>query len=294
MKITPIPSGSSPAVAPSHAPEGVNVRHIKVRTNATPEAGPAVEAVSAQPEPTPTPGDVSVEATPAAEETKPLSPQLAALARQRRALQVKEQELAKREQALADKPPPVDVIDKARLQREPLRVLLEAGVTYDQLTEAVLADQGSQEIQALRNEIKTLKEGVDKSLVERDNTAEKQALAEMGKEVDRLTREGEAFEAIRATKSQSDVLELIHRTYKSTGELLTENEACKLVEDQLLTELLPIASLNKVKSRLAPAAPAPTQPQPQEMRTLTNRDTSRPVLDRTARAIAAFRGTLRK
>ena len=297
MKISPLPASGIPT--PGAADQRPT---ITVKTNVSPdriespippagnEPEPVVAEAGASKSAT---EDPSVEATPASEETKPLSPQFAALAKQRRALQVKEQELAKREQALKESSAPSrDIL--ADLKKQPLRVLQEAGVTYEQLTEAVLADPSNSEIQALREEIKALKEGVDKSLVDRDTQAEQQALAEIGKEVNRLVTVGDAFETIRATKSEADVVELIHRTYKQTGEILTEMQACRMVEDQLLEELLPLTKLAKVQSKLTPPSTAPQQQQPQGMKTLTNRDTSRPTVSRRERAIAAMLGNKRQ
>ena len=215
---------------------------------------------------------------------QPLDPQLAAIAKQRRALQVKEKEIAEREAALAAKPPAEDW--KSRLKQSPLSVLQEAGVSYDDLTQAILASPGSQEVVQLREELKALKEGVDTKLTERETAAEKQALAQIEREIGKLTAQGVEFETIRATNSQSDVRDLIHRTWKTTGELLSESEACMLVEKQLIEELMPLTKLSKI------AAPS-AEPQQKERQTttLTNRDTSRAPTSRRERALIAFYGT---
>lgn len=237
------------------------------------------------------------------EETRPLSPQFAELARAKRALQVKERDLALREEALKTQNPAGNEDLIAKLKANPLSVLQEAGVTYDQLTEAILNNQSglNPEIQRLEAKIKALEEGVNGQLTSRDQQAEQQVLAELKREALALTAQGEQFEAIREAKAHQYVVDLIHRTWKSTGEVMDVTEAAELVENQLIDEALPFARIKKVQSRLTPAqeeqvaqTPAPPKPGTKIMRTLTNRDSASPVMDRRARAIAAMNGTLKR
>lgn len=254
--------------------------------------------------------DVS-EPAPVVEETKPLSPQFVALAKKQRALQVKERELVQREEALKTQSPEgnAEYLSKAELQANPLKVF-EAGVTYDQLTEAILNNQNgvNPEIQQLRNDIKSLKEELNGQFSTRDQEQEQQVIAEIKREANNLITQDESFEAIREAKARNHpdfsngkdpVSTLIHRTWKKTGEIMDVTEAAKLVEDQLIDEALPFAKIKKVQSRLQPPEPVvqtPTAPKPgtKVMRTLTNRDNASPVMDRRARAIAAMNGTLKR
>ncbi len=293
MKISPVASAAN-TVAGSPDPQVAkvqSVRSLRMNTNATPglrEAPPAEQLTI--PDNAEAEGDV--------EATQPLSPQLAALAKQRRALQVKERELADREKALSSQPAnQAGGIDLARLKSEPLSVLLEAGVTYDQLTQAILADQnsGGHELQALKAEIAALKEGVDKRFTDKTTQEEQAVLAEMRKVATTLAAEGEAFELVRETGSIPQVMQLIEKTYRETGEVLDVTEAMQLVEDELIGESLKLAALKKVQGRLQPeqsVAPL-TQSRP-TMRTLTNRDTAAPAMDRKQRARLAFAGQLKK
>jgi hypothetical protein len=174
--------------------------------------------------------------------------------------------------------------------------MLEAGITYDQLAEAVLAQQSgpSSEIRALKDEIKALKEGVDQKFTERTTQEEKQVLAEMQREASQLVAQGDDFELVRETRSVPDVMRLIEQTYRKTGEVLDVQEALSLVEQELVNESLKVARLKKVQSQLAPAEPAQPQAQQRTMRTLTNRDTANVPMTPKQRALAAFRGTLKK
>jgi hypothetical protein len=227
------------------------------------------------------------------EATQPLSPQYAALAKQRRALQVKERELAEREKALATKSQGSDVVDLAKLKSQPLSVLLEAGVTYDQLTEAILANPVNPELNALKAELAALKEGVDKKFIDQNTQAEQQVLAEMRKEATLIASQGDDFELVRETKSIPDVMQLIERTYRESGEVLDVKEALSLVEEYLFKEAQRLTGLKKLQSQ-SPAAPAPQSQQRPGMRTLTNKDTASVPMSAKQRALAAFYGTLKK
>ncbi len=296
MKIAPVPQATS-AVDPQAA-RIQSVRSLRMNTNATPGSVP----VSATPPPAEEPltkTDTDDPAPGTVEATQPLSPQLAALAKQKRALQVKERELLDREKALANQPP--DQGDGnallARLKSEPLSVLLEAGVTYDQLTEAILGNQSGNgpEIQALKAEIKALKEDVTKTFTDKDTQAKKQVLAEMQREATSLAAEGDTFELVRETGSIPQVMDLIERTYDTSGEVLDVSEALQLVEDELISESLKLAALKKVQGRLQPEAPPVPQPQQRPlMRTLTNRDGAVAPLSRKERALLAWSGNLPK
>lgn len=286
-----IARGESPQVTQAPQPEKKeqDVRKIKMRTNQTPQQPePIQEALSSIPD--------SSEAEATVEATQPLSPQFAALARQKRALQLEKAEFDKQKAELSSQPTKALEEYKAKLKSSPMRTMLEEGVSYDQLTEEILSDQGgfNPEIQELKAQIKALKEGVDKTLVDRDTQAEQAALNEMRREADRLAKEGDTFEMVRETQSLPKVIDLIHRTYKQTGEILDVTEAMQLVEDELVNDSLKLASYKKIQSKLAPQPIPQPQQRPNQMRTLTARDTAAPTMDRKARALAAFTGTLRK
>ncbi len=289
MKVSPIASpGNS---LPTSGAPAQSLRSLRMNTNATPGR---IEDLP--PDPSLTIPDTSEHATAVDEVTQPLSPQLAAIAKQRRALQVKERELADREKALLTQSPvPGGGVDLARLKSEPLSVLLEAGVTYEQLTQAILANQDGDSSQVVEARIRALEESFDKKLADRDQQSEKQVLAEMQREATSLAAEGDDFEMVRETRSIPDVMKLIERTYKETGEVLDVKEALQLVETELVNESLKIARLKKVQSQIAPPpAPPPPPNQHRQMRTLTNRDTASVPMTAKQRALAAFNGTLKR
>jgi hypothetical protein len=295
--------GETPREQTDHQADRIqqNVRRITMRTQQSTnrddemDALVAAEAAAATKDPASSNQASNEQAT--IEDTKPLSPQFAALARQKRALQVKERELLEKEKALGSpvKDGAPDLM--ARLKSQPLSVLQEAGVTYDQLTEAILSGQGvNPEIQALKEELKSLKKGVDETFQTKEEQAEQSALTEMSFEIDDLAKEGDAFECIRAEGDSAveAVLRHIYKTYKATGRVPDVRTSMEKVENDLLVKAEKFAGINKLRAKIAPAETATLQPQQRGMRTLTARDTAIPNMGRRARAIAAAMGKLQK
>lgn len=284
-------------VDPEVLAERLNIKKIKMRTNVSPDrfvASPETEAST-----TDATGATPDTVVPAevVEETKPLSPQVAALAKERRAIQRERMELENLKKELSSKQPldgSQELID--RLKSKPLSVLQEYGVTYDQLTEAILSqsDGINPEIQNLKAEIKALKEGVDKTLLDRDQAAEQQVLTEMLNEAERIAQEGDEFSLIKDEDESAyrEVLNRIYNTYKRTGQVLEVRDVMKSLENELLEKRLKYASHEKIKSRLTPPqTPQPVQQKQNYIRTLTNRDASSVGLSRRERAIMAASGT---
>ncbi len=233
--------------------------------------------------------------TKEAEATQPLSPQFAELAKRRRALQLQERALKEREKALESLGTGSDRIELAKLKSSPLSVLQEAGVMgdefYNQLTEHLLANQEDGKYRALEAKLAAIEQGVDKKFTDRETQAEQQALAEMKRDAQSLLAKDDTYELVRETRSIPDVMKLIERTYRETGEVLEVSEALKLVEDHLFEKTNKLANLNKIKSQfIQQAPPAPPPKQQIGMRTLKNTDTAPIASSRRARALAAALG----
>lgn len=284
MNINVNPPANTQGVPPANKPS------LKMNTNATPfwqkpeaqvqELPPAAQNLSQT---------NTNEASENLEDTKPLSPQFAALAKQRRALQVKERELAEKEKALQGAGQ--QSVDLARLKSDPLRVLLENGVTYDQLTDAVLKNNQNSEFYTLKAEMDTLKQSVDQKLLEREQQQEQQVLSEMKREAAMLASQNPEFELVRITNSVPDVVRLIEKNYRQTGEVLTVQEAMRLVETELLKDAQKIAASKKLQSQNVP--PQAQMQKHSGMRTLTNNHTASVPMSAKQRAIAAFYGQLK-
>jgi hypothetical protein len=268
-----------------------DIRSIKMSTNSNPTVYPTAQPnQDAQIQNLP-PGQYKPDNAADGDDVKqPISPQYAAIAKQRRALQVKEREIVAREKAMQEQNPSGQAISLAQLKASPLRVLLDAGVTYDQLTKEILADQSNASTRHLEAKITSLEEGFEKRLQDRDHLAEQQALREMRREADHLATSSD-YELVKLTNSVPKVMELIERTYRKTGEVLDVHEAMKDVENYLYEDTKRRAQAEKVRREFAPQYPQ--MQQRQGMRTLTNRDTAVPSMSPKQRALAAFYGNPR-
>lgn len=287
-----------------------SIKRIKMRTQRSPETGQFLpeeeqKADTAQPPVESDNLDPNRETTEATEATKPLSPQFAALAKQKREIQLERQKLDAEKQALATKSTDTTSVDeyKARLKTNGLKELMSLGVTYDQLTEQILADtqDAGPGYSKLEAEIKALKEGLEnqtKGQVEREAAEEQRVLTQLRKDADFLISQGDTYEMVREAGYAPKAIELIHKVWKTQGELMDVPEALSLIENELLEESLKFAKIKKVQSRLQP------EPQQQQavqqdggsrktMRTLTNRDGVSSPLSSRERAIAAFHGRLK-
>lgn len=263
-----------------------NLRSIKMKTNYNP-ADHEQNMLAQSP--------INDQSQAVAEETQPLSPQFAALAKQRRALQMRERALAEKEKALHSQPGQDENVAIARLKSEPLRVLLENGVTYEDLTQAILNNQENAELHALRRDFDAYKAEIKQTFDEREASAERQALMEMGNEARSLVHNSNEFELIRSMGHIPDVTRLIEQVYRKNGRLLSVHEACTMIENTLFEDVQKVAGLEKVRNRFSQPMPQARPMQPQSgMRTLTNRDTATVPLTAKQRAIAAFNGTLRR
>lgn len=283
MKISAVPSFANTSADASGAPD---VRTLQMTTKVTPLDYPPSMRSGELSNP-----DINGQQT-TIEATEPLSPQYAKLARERRALQRERRELELLRKGIETKPQGSATVDLSRLQTKPLDVLLEAGVTYDQLTEALIANQGNPEFNQLKAEMKALQEGIDKKFTDRDTQERQRVLREMRSEANTLVSVGQEFELIKATRAIPDVMRLIEQTYDETGEILDVKEALGLYEAELFKDAERLTAIEKVKNKFMPAPLPPQQRQPHGIRTLTNRHTASPVLGRKERALAAFYGNL--
>lgn len=250
----------------------------------------------------------------AAAPEKPLSSEYAILARKEKALRARDQQLRSREVAIkaaedARNAPAKPVFDESKyISREKLQsdlfgTLGEMGLTYDQITEQAANAPSpeqvalNQELKALKDELKAIRgeqESSKKSWEEQQTQSYKQAVNDIKREASLLISHDPNFETIKETGSLDDVVELIERTFKEDGTLLTVEEAANEVENYLVEEALKISRIKKIQQRLnASAAPAavpakPTEaPKQQQMKTLTNSVSSTRQLSARERAILA-------
>jgi hypothetical protein len=284
MKISPV----TPLSAPSQDSQGLSTRNITMATSATPLTAEGLELSI--------PPTIEPDKTePVVEATQPMSPQFAALAKQRRALQQERRAFEDERKAFEVAKQGSDAVPLSRLKSEPLRVLLESGVTYEQLTEAILNNQGNPDPVALEAKLKReLDETLDKRFSEAQEEQIRSHLASNRREAESLIFSSNEFELVKATKSIPDVIKLIERTYRDNGEIMGVPQALKLVEDKLLEKQKNLANLDKIQALYKSPEPQPQALPRPGMRTLTNKDTASVPMNPKQRALAAFYGTLKK
>ena len=315
-KATPPPSSQQehPVRDPSHvSPEEMSA----VRSPSRPGPQGTIEESSAP--------EVSSEPAKAPED-KQLSSQYAQLARREKALrsqalQLKQQNeaFAAREAAIKAKEAELqgnpNYIPKDKLSTDTLRVLEEAGISYEQLTEMALngpsheARQQQRVISELQAKLAKLEEGQTKgqqAFEEAQKNQYSQAIAQIKSEAKQLVSQGEQFELIHSMNQVDEVVELITKTFEADGVLLTVEEAAKAVEEHLEEEAMKLTRIQKIQKRMNLQGGATPQSQVSStqqggnqkqsqpaMKTLTNSVASSRPLTARERAVLAFKGELK-
>ena len=268
---------------------------------------------------------VTEEAAPKAEETKPsdpLSAQYALLARKEKALrarmqqqeaQLKSKEAELRAQIKAELEQDYNqrYIPKDRFRQDPLDVLAENEMSYEQLTQRLIDQQSLDpavkttisRLEAKIAKLEAANESATKNYQDNQQQSYQAALNQITSDVKALVNNDPNFEVVKATNSVKDVVDLIERVYKEEGTLLSVEQAAQQVEDYLLEEATKLNRISKIQKRLsagaqqrqAPAAApaAKSSEQPQKMKTLTNAAASSRPLSARERALLAFRGELK-
>ena len=248
-----------------------------------------------------------------------LSTQYAALARKERALRAraqaqdnalkaKEAEMKAKEDAFKAREAEYasKFIPRDRLSEDPLTVLSELGLTYDQLTNLALnapkpedmeRNRYNKKIEAELQSIKDAQEQTKKFYEDSQKQQYEQAKRQIRNEAASLIQDNPSYEAIKATRSIGDVVDLIEKTFNADGILLTVEEAANEVEEYLVEEAMKLARLNKIQQKMKPVAQAPQQTaqsrQQPALKTLTNSASSTRPLTAKERAILAFKNELK-
>lgn len=248
--------------------------------------------------------ELSVEKSNEPEATsEPVNPQLALLAKQERAIRRARQELKQQQDAL--KAREATMVSKDALKADPLKVLSELGLTYENLTEQQLSQVNPDPNQQLLNkiaELETRLASVDEQFTKRDTQAYEAAVNQIRNDVKLLVDSDSTFETIAATGETEAVVELIQRVFDKEGTILSVEEACRLVEDKLLErkleEVKRLTSLSKIKSKLKSSAEPETEAtpaqQPAPQTTLSHANTVARPMSARERAILAFENAKNK
>lgn len=215
----------------------------------------------------------------------------AALSRKEKALRAKEQEIQKKladfesmsKQREEEYKPFASLKD--RVKTEPLKVLEEHGLTYEQLTKMILEGDGGptpemkvdntisqlqQKIEQLESRLTKEKEDQEKSVKDMQEEASKRAEDNFKVEIKNLVNSDEKYELIKAHDAIQDVFEVVEQYYYKTGKLLSKEEAADQVEAALEEEVNKMLSLEKIKKKLGAAGSTKSNTDVQEQLTLSN------------------------
>lgn len=266
-------------------------------SGAIPDA-PAVDAAPSDPALYQSDNNVEVKEVPTEAASQPLSPQFVALAKKEQAIRKARQELKAQQEAWERER--ANYVAKESLKTDPLSALNELGLTYDKLTELQLSQQNPdpnqqtlEQLEKLKAQLEERLSSFDQKLADRDKQAYETAVNQIRRDVELLVDSDPSFETIKASGEIGAVVELIEKVFHKEGQILTVEEAAKLVEDALVEResdrLQRLLSLSKIKSRVGVAEKTQEQKEVQQspQPTLSNtQSVNRPL---TARERAIMR-----
>lgn len=260
------------------------------------------------------------------EENQALSKQYALLAKKEKALRLQAQQekqalKAERDAIEAEKAAirakeqeyQTNYISKSKLSEDTMTALLEAGITYEQITQMALNQAQAPTdphvklaIQKLETQVKAQAEAQEKAqklYQEEQSRQYQQALRQIHSEAQTLVNsDPDTYEAIHKSGSVKEVANLIEKTFEQDGIILSVEEAAQLVEDHLVEKYAKVAEMKKIQNRLKPKAEPSKQDnqkssdnnQQPQIKTLTNNVGVSKPLGARERAILAFKGQLGK
>lgn len=220
--------------------------------------------------------------TPPPPKEDPMGKRFAALSRKERELLTERQAIAAEKAALAaDKES--HGADKTKMQRlvtavagakeNPMALLQEAGITYDQLTKYILNDGKA----SPEDRIAELDKKIEDERLERIRNEEARELAKQQADEAYITKmiddyrietdahiasDPVAYELILAYDAQNEVFSLIRDHFATTGKVLTPEQAAKQVETDLEKTIDELIKLGKVQAKLKPPEPEPKKTEP--------------------------------
>lgn len=234
-----------------------------------------------------------------------ISPKFAQLARKEKMLRDKSRALEAEKASLKTQMAEMEQAKgwKSKLSQDPLAVLSEAGISYDQLTNLILnsPNQGDPAVLKLQQEIQALRsaqEQTSNQIKQSEEARYQQAIKQISTDVKLLVDGDETYELIKAEQAQDAVVELIKQTFESEERIMGIEEAANEVESFLLEKALNLAKLKKIQAKMAPVQkdePKTEPTQKSSLNTLSNSISQSPTKpltakDRKERAIAAFMG----
>ena len=230
---------------------------------------------------------VEAEKQPEAPKEDKFAAKFAALTRKEREIKQKEARLAKQMQELEAK---LQSFESERteaakyksipekLRQQPLEVLKEAGLSFEQLAQMVLENDGKptqdMKMSEMEQKYMTKLQELEKKMQEKEEAEktarETAALENFKAELTGFIEQTPDYELIRANGAQDAVFAVIEQHYAETGEILSNKDASDAVEEYLLEEAKKLVDREKVKKLLQPEQPKVQPKQGKPSPTLSN------------------------
>lgn len=228
------------------------------------EGAPAEETVEAETQPEPK------------QQEEKFAAKFAALSRKEKAIRQREAQLQRQMQQLEQRLQAAEAQSKEiesykslpeRLRKDPLKVLEESGLKFEQLAEMVLNDgKPTQDMVLSEYERKVMAkmQELENKLAEKElreaQEREEAAIESFKAQLTDFVNKTDDYELIRANDAVDIVFEVIETHHAETGEILSNKEASDMVEEYLLEEAKKLVDREKVKKLLQPSG-APKSPQ---------------------------------
>lgn len=243
---------------------------LTAKTTPTPSTTQRTDLTNQQPPAAnPSPVAPEVTATPVAQGDE-ISGKFAALARKEKALRAKWQEIANQEAEFKAMKAEAEAFKKykERIKAEPLHLLNEEGITYDQLVKTAVdlvnPDPTKTEVNSLKKELESLKQIISKQSEDNQTyqkTQREQAEKQVTSEVQSLISSNPSYETVKDFGYEEAVTQLIFKTYDEEGIRLDTATAAQQIEDFLKAEVDRINGIPSVKKRLQPVPETPAEGQ---------------------------------
>ena len=201
----------------------------------------------------------------------PFSRRFAQLAREQKKLRQERDEMKRVQQELDARKSTVSSFDDLqRLAREnPYEVMQKLGLDYEALSRQVLQDGEITPEQKMAGEMKRLRDEIDAMKAERAELTKQQeakkyqdTYATFVDEIKTFVDNTSEFDFVKANNAYHVVAEVMQEHYNSTQEVMSYDDATKLVEDYYEAEAEKYLKVPKLEQRLKERyAPAKTEPE---------------------------------
>tara|TARA_R100001440_G_scaffold23496_1_gene38301 strand:+ start:2171 stop:3133 length:963 start_codon:yes stop_codon:yes gene_type:complete len=209
--------------------------------------------------------------TPAEPAPDPFSRRFAQLAREQKKLRQERDEMKRLQQDLDARKNTVSTYDDLqKLAREnPYEVMQKLGLDYEALSRQVLQDGEITPEQKMSGEMKRLRDEIDAMKAERAELTKQQeakkyqdTYATFVDEIKTFVDNTNEFDFVKANNAYHVVAEVMQEHYNSTQEVMSYDDASKMVEDYYEAEAEKYLKVPKLEQRLKERfAPAKTEPE---------------------------------